>query len=431
MKISGEVQPTQLADLFQWIANQRKTGRLSLVTETTERVIYFSQGFIASSEANTDVGAEGAEKVRFILKDALRWDTGQFEFVDLPLPANIATENLKLAIGSFFDEISGDVVPTKESATSQVAGSNNQKPMASAAAVTAPRADLRSMIIDRLWTGKFKTPLLPTVATKVMEITRRENYSLKELSQVILTDQVIAAHVLKHANSPMFGGSQKIDNLPMAFQRIGSDTVTKLVFALSLQGLKSDKDIFLDKKNLLWKHSAACALFARFIALPVRLDHNLAFLCGLMQDFGKIILLSIIQEAYGQSPGSRPLPDDAVEKILAVYHPMVGSMIGKKWNLPIQVITAMSHHHTLTAPGELGQYAAIANLSDAFATLLTKPAEDDTKDLTEGSLEEYLLATELESLPASKMLRLSAEQLAAIIARAPECLHSAQELVTA
>ncbi len=426
MKVKGEIHTTQLTDLFQWIEHQRKTGSLSLAGEIVDHVIYFSQGRIAGARTNVEFVAEGEAQVTLVLKDLLVWKTGSFEFVETPLPDSVAATNLQLAISPFLTQESGEVADAVRtvdpSRTASASGTALQPAMSSA-------TNLRSVIIDRVMSGKFKIPLLPTIATKVLQITRRENYSLNDLSKVILTDQVIAAHVLKQANSALFGGEREIKTLPLAIQRIGSDTVTKLVFALSLQGLRSENDIFLSQKKMLWKHSSACALFARFIALPLKMDHNLAFLCGLMQDFGKIVLLSVIQEVAAQEARTDLLSEETVEKILDTYHPMVGSLVGEKWALPSQVVAAMAYHRSLSTQGEALLYAAIANLSDVMALKLGNLTEEEIATLQADDDAMHAMTEELVLAPANKHLGLNIAQLSELLARAPECLQAAQEFL--
>jgi HD-like signal output (HDOD) protein len=414
MKISGEIQTTQLADLFQWIEYQRKTGSLLLSGETVNYIVYFSQGQIAGTKTNLEIAAEEETQVKLIFSDALDWETGYFEFVDGPIPSNIVAANLQLSVRPFLNQGGG--------AANSVQGTAVQPALES-------QTDMRSIIIDRVMSGKFKIPLLPTVATKVMEITRRANYSLNDLSKVILTDQVIAANVLKQANSAFFAGERQVITLPIAIQRIGSDTVTKLVFALSLQGIKSENDMFLDRKKNLWQYSSACALFARYIALPVKLDHNLAFLCGLMQDFGKIVLLSVIQEVVANELKAGQFSDETVERILDTYHPMVGSMVGEKWGLPAQVIAAMAYHRSLSTKGDALLYAAIANLSDVIVIRLGGLPSEEISSLMTDDARVREIAADMVFTPANKHLGLNIEQLFTILTRAPECLKSAQDLI--
>lgn len=417
MKVSGEISTTQVANLFQWIDHQYKTGSLSLTGDVVSHTIYFSQGIIAGVETTATIIPDGNSQEKLILKDALKLNSGRYEFIEGSLSATITANNLQMPVGQLLHEM-------REPLNSNTVGS---KPSPSTRTEESPFR-VRSIIIDRVLRGKFTSPLLPTVATKVLQITRRENYSLNDLSNIILTDQVIAANILKQANSPLFSGGREVDTLPMAIQRIGSDTVTKLVFALSLQSVRSDKDIFLKKKKKLWEHSSACALFARFIALPVRLDHNLAFLCGLMQDFGKIVLLSIIQEVMTQEANTRRLSEEEIEEILETYHPRVGSIVGEEWKLPTQVLAAMLLHHSLSEEGEVGQYAAIANLSDLIATYVSRLSEDEIASLLDENMDAQLIAAELADSLANRILDLSIEQISNILARAPECLKSAHEL---
>jgi HD-like signal output (HDOD) protein len=288
------------------------------------------------------------------------------------------------------------------------------------AAVFAQR--LRSAVAERALDGDYKVPLLPAVAGQVLETVRRENFSLRDLGGVILTDQVIAARVLKLANSGAFGGHRPIDSLPLAVQRLGSQAVANLVLMLSLYSARGGRDSFLPLRQHLWQHSSACALLARAVALGCRLDRDLAFLCGLMMDFGKLVLLSLIQDVIAGQPDGRQPPAEVVAEILESYHPQVGGAVGERWCLPPAVIEAISFHHALSAAREFRDYAAAACLSDQLVTML----ERHPQLVAEIEAGNVACAAEAVHFPAAGMLGFDARQMEEILSRAPECLKFAQ-----
>jgi HD-like signal output (HDOD) protein len=375
-----------------------------------------------------------------MLAETLRWTEGRFDFVEAPLPEEALAVNLRLPTQQVVLENFTQSVATVKAAPSVDTGVGTIYQTTStppSPGQPSPLAEsLRLAIFDCLLKGQFKLPLLPTVASKVMEITRREDFSLRDLSDVILTDQVIAAQVLKHANSAAYGSERTIDSMPMAVQRLGSENVTNIVFALSLQSMRSGRDLFLETKKRLWEHASACALLARFIALPVRLDHNLAFLCALMMDFGKIVLLSIVQEVITKDRTYQKAPPEIIDEIIEAYHPKVGSEVGKKWQLPLPVLETMTYHHNLAAAGEYRAYAAACNFSDVLITTFAQaPAQQSealsapVPQLEDASAPALPTADELAQLPAPAQLGLAAPQIQSILERVPECLKSAQSFL--
>ena len=421
MSIRGEIETMPLPDLFQWLALKGKTGILALIHGNTAQKFYLSEGLIASAVSTPYPVSRNERGIRELLSETLYWNKGRFDFSESPLPEEALTLNLKLDTQQIVIEILKEPGQTAPAAKAMAAAVGSS-PSTPSQAVTLVEG-LRLAIFDRLVKGKFKLPLLPTVASKVMEITQRENYSLRDLSNVILTDQVIAAQVLKQANSLAFGGGREIDSMPLALQRLGSETITNIVFALSLQSMSSGRDLFLPTKKRLWEHSSACALLARNIALPVQLDHNLAFLCALMMDFGKIVLLSIVQDLMTTDRANQKTPAEAVNEVIEAYHPKAGNEVGRKWQLPAPVLEAMTYHHNLTAAGEHRAYAAVASFSDVLVTAFTPASNPQTEDSSAPTLP---TVDELAQDPAARLLNLSTNQVQAMVERVLECLEAAQ-----
>ena len=150
----------------------------------------------------------------------------------------------------------------------------------------------------------------------------------------IVTDQVITAQLLKHANSALYSRGHVIESVPMAVQHLGAQTVTNLVLTLSLQSLVTGRDIFLEDRKLIWKHSLSCALLSRAIAPIARVERELVFLCGLMIDFGKSILLSLIHDLMNKQKEYQATPKTVIDYLVETYHPKVGGVVGEKWKMP-------------------------------------------------------------------------------------------------
>jgi HD-like signal output (HDOD) protein len=423
MSLCGEIQTMPLPDLFQWLAFNHKTGALALVHEQVAQKFYFSEGAIADALSTAAQAEKTEQGVRRILAETLRWTEGHFDFSEGALPREVSAANLQLDTQQLLLDTFRELDDTAEAP--HMDGQANGSQEAACAATLAE--GLRLVVLDRLLKGEFTVPLLPTVASKVMEVTQQENYSLRDLSNVILTDQVIAAQVLKFANSALFSGDRQVDSLPMAVQRLGSETVTSLVFSLSVQSMRSNRDSFLEAKQRIWEHASTCSLLSRLIATTVRLDHNLAFLCGLMMDFGKIALLSLIQEVQLKHSRYQSTPPEIITGIVEAYHSKVGGVVGEKWNLPSAVRASMKYHHALTSASEHGDYVAVANLSDALASSAARAVTPPANDQAGGSA---LNAADLAQLPAARLLGLSEAQIAPILERVPECVKYATELLT-
>jgi len=420
MSFRGEIQTMPLPDLLQWLSLNHKTGTLELWREVTCQKFYFSEGALASAVSTPDHTSGSERDVKRLLTEALGQTEGRFDFIEAPLPEEIAAINLRLHPQQLLLDISGGVDEAQPESGGEAQGAHG------VALRLTPAEGLRLTVFDRLMRGDFKAPLLPAVAAKVMEITGREDYSLRDLSDAILTDQVIAAQLLKQANSALYGGERYIASLPEAVQRLGSETVTTIVLSLSLQSMRVGRDLFPETRQQLWQHASACSLLARIIALPVRLDHNLAFLCGLMMDIGKLVLLSLIQEVMTKARNYQAPPAKVVKEVIEAYHQKPAEVVGEKWHLPDPVCEAITCHHTLTAASKHRPYVAIASLSDRLVTLFS---QTDAPPVEGQSMTPTIDVDELVGLPAARSLGFSSPQMTSILERVPECLRLAQEFL--
>jgi len=406
-----------------------KTGVLSLGQGTILREFYLKDGLIANATSVAHPAVDSGEHVRRILLDTLPWMEGNFEFLETQLSEEVDSVNLRLDPQALILDIYRQL-DEEEAPGGPPGGPDEKAPAADEddqGAATASFAEgLRLAIVDALLKDDLSVPLLPTVVNKVLEVTRRDDYSLQDLSNVIMADQVIAAQVLRQANSALYGSSSEIDSLPMAVSRLGSQIVTNIVLSLSLQSVSAGADRFLERKRELWRHSLSCAILARTMAVSARLDPELAFVCGLMMDFGKIVLLSLIQEVMEKQPQYRAASQETIEEIVEVYHPKVGGVVGKRWNLPAAVREAITCHHILAAAKKHKSYAAISSLSDSVATLFEQTPSLTNEDESEARA---TCAVELAELPAAVAIGVSSSDLQSVLDSGEDYLKFAQEFL--
>jgi len=77
------------------------------------------------------------------------------------------------------------------------------------------------MKLEALINKAGDTKVLPSVARKVMEMVEREDVSGNQLAEAISKDQALSAHLLKAANSALFGLPREITTLLMAVNVLG------------------------------------------------------------------------------------------------------------------------------------------------------------------------------------------------------------------
>jgi HD-like signal output (HDOD) protein len=431
MSLRGDIQTMPLTDLLQWLEIMQKTGVLEIIHAQTEQKFYLSQGMIATATSSHYYMTDSVENVRRILAETMQWPTGRFTFAEGSLPEEITAINFRIDMQSLLLDVCREMDEAAEAARRLGVAAGAEQSRTTTLVIAK---SFRLAVIDRLLQNKYELPLLPDVVNRILEVTRQGDYSLRSLSNVINTDPLLTAQVLKHANSALYAGTREVNSLPQAVQRLGAQAVVNIVLAVSLQSVRSTRDIFLARKNQLWQYSLSTALVAQMVAIPAAQDRDIAFLCGLMMDFGKTVLLSMIQDVMTQDPVWQRTPADLVDRLLDSYHAKVGGLIAEKWHLPAPVREAIACHHVLKGAHEHRAYAAIASLSDTLATHFASSASTETEEQiaqrqSNQSLTITAEAEELAKLPASEALGFSPSQIQLILDRGPECLKFVREFL--
>lgn len=418
MSLQGEIQTMPLQDLLQWLELVRKTGTLTVEDKHIRQNFYFRKGEIATASSSRYHSTDTEQSVKDLIAKTLQWQIGKFSFAEDHIPEQYLSVHLHLSPLQLVMDSARE-----EDEEAEAARQNGQTPtaMIDVGRGFTSAENLHLAVVGQLLKSEFKVPLLPTEVNKILEITQRENYSLRDLSEVIVTDQVISAQLLKHANSALYNRGSYIESIPMAVQHLGAQTVTNLVLTLSLQSVVTGRDIFLEDRKRFWKHSVACALLSRAIAPFAHLERELSFLCGLMIDFGKPVLLSLIQDLMLKHREHQTTPKTVIDYLVETYHPKVGGIVSEKWNLPLIVQDAIKHHHTITVESNNIPYIAVTNLSDTLLleTELNATTQSKTEPLT---IEEWL------RYPANEILGLNKEQFERILEFVPECLAYAEQM---
>lgn len=222
---------------------------------------------------------------------------------------------------------------------------------------------LRSVIEERLAAGSIDLPLLPEVAQRVLSACSDERTEVRHLATLIQRDPAMAANLLRVANSALYATPVPIVSLPQALARLGIARVREAALLISCQ-----TRIFRgtgDAVRKLFQHSIAAGAFAQEFARMRRWNVEEAFLCGLLHDVGRPVLLQTIEDVEE----SLHLQLDAEARAAAIdlAHPEVGAALVKQWKLPARLAETIRFHHDPFHAPTCAQTAMMTRLSDELA----------------------------------------------------------------
>lgn len=245
--------------------------------------------------------------------------------------------------------------PTSQAAKEEVRGSDN-------ADRTLRRVFGRSV---------SDLPTLPHVVTQVLEKTRDPNANLREITNLIATDQALVSMYLKLVNSAFYGFSRRITTLQQAITLLGFRSVRNVIVNAGVVGLFRKRSFHNRQRLFLWEHSVSCAVAARQLAGATGyLAKEEAFTAGLLHDIGKVVIdqyapknsMAILQKIE-QGTETRA----AEIEVLGVDHTEIGYLIAERWNLPKSLCAVIRFHHEPekavdAGDGKLVQLVAAANV---------------------------------------------------------------------
>lgn len=399
-KFTGNLSLMPLADLIQWANNSTRSGTLILNQRDRQKKFYIQDGKIIFFWSNCEgehfgnflkdqsvigqdtldkafadseslglpfIGYLLSEKIfskeqledilrkaaEVVLTSALKWDTGIFEFVDdLPgfvLNSPVKLDSIQVLLESVrhFDE---NRLGTKVDAEMVL-----------------------NEIREHIQHGNFELPPIPDVMLQLAEKIDNPAISIGEIVECI-TDQLLVSKILRICNSPYYRHLGHITSLKDAVAFIGLKSLLSIVtvHALSSFSPRNAKEI---KKVI--QHCLVCGMIAREITRDMGGNSDLAFICGLLHDIGKTILLDML--------GDYMLLPEAREQLIEENHAEVGYLLAEKWNFGDDIKDVIRYHHSPEKSIGHINLAEVISLSNAMADLNSQPEE--IRDMTFTSLE--------------------------------------------
>ncbi len=276
----------------------------------------------------------------------------------------------------------------------------------------ADQARLRDLLIERMKGHNFELPLLPSTAARVLHTCAKESCDAHELATLVQNDLWLAANVLRISNSAAYAPREPIVSLQQAIGRLGLSTLCSIAIAAAMKTEIFQVPGWESWLRDLWMHSARTGAWAKEIARMRRKNVEGAFLCGLLHDAGRALLLkeaSTLARTEGISFG---IPD--LEVWSEELHASAGATLLEAWSMSTWLVNAVRDHHSCLETGEGSEQAYTVALADrlAHSTAAGEPDGDERRELLGHA--------------ALQALGLYADELEALLAHLPEVQQLAE-----
>ncbi|NBC11393.1 MAG: HDOD domain-containing protein [Planctomycetes bacterium] len=208
-----------------------------------------------------------------------------------------------------------------------------------------------------------RLPSLPTIAIEVIELCRQQDINIKQIATTISNDPALSSKILKTVNSSFYGLSQRVSTISHALVILGLNSVKTLALGFSLIDKFKDEGQQHFDLMLLWKRSLYGAVGSRLIAQHAGLlQHEEAFLAGLLKDIGVMAMIQTLGEEYvhvlAQVADQPHTLWQTEQQAYGADHAEIGAALGAQWKLPPVLTDPIRWHEQPDhAPTELRDMA--------------------------------------------------------------------------
>ena len=147
--------------------------------------------------------------------------------------------------------------------------------------------------------------------------------------------------------------------------RVGAVAVRNLAVTLCISARMQDRNVYGTHGQRLVDHGIGTAYLARLVAEDVDANPETAFLCGLLHDIGKMVILKWHHD-HSKRTGAA-LPAAELDELLERWHPMTAGRAFRRWGLPADLDEPVLCHHDYTEAKSDRRMAAVVYLANRLS----------------------------------------------------------------
>ena len=272
---------------------------------------------------------------------------------------------------------------------------------------------IAALLASQIELEQIDVPMLPEVANKALRLTQDPDSTAAAMANLIQSDQSLAAHVMRIANSVAYTPLANLVSLQQAVARLGMGVMSEIALSASV-GAKlfntPGYEAYIAKQ---WQHALATGLWAKEIARATRSNVEVAFLAWLLHSIGRPAVLQTVLDLINLH--EIPLSEADVMTLESQYQHQASKMVINTWEMPSLVTVAVAYYPDYQNASTAVTQAAQVNLAIQYASHMLEPDK----------IEE----AELLSSPALATLNIYQDEAEALLAKSESVAEKCQELL--
>lgn len=231
----------------------------------------------------------------------------------------------------------------------------------------------------------------PTIAMELVRLAEQPGVDAQALKDCIAQDPALTCKVLRVVNSSLFGLPRPVGDLSQAIGLLGIKPLKLLVLGFNLPDALF-AGVAARELEWYWTNTLTRAVAARMLCEQLyRQPGDEAFIAGLLQDIGILVLLRELGEPYAkfltgvinEKCALAPLEQET----LGFDHVQLSAAVLERWQLPERLVKAIATPMRTSRLARMeppeGDLPQILHLADLLAQLVGQSRLDVLPDLLE------------------------------------------------
>jgi HD-like signal output (HDOD) protein len=196
----------------------------------------------------------------------------------------------------------------------------------------------------------FSIPAQPKLLVQLQDLIAQEEPELNIIAKTISQDVAVSATVLKTINSPVYGLSRTVSDIPKSVRYIGLEGIVTLVTSSLLKQSFKQKGCSIALEEF-WTNSTQIANMCVLIgnSLKQAISKDILFSLGLFHDCGVPIMAMKYDDYYQTFLKSIKYPNVSITDIedtqYKANHATIGYYVATSWRLPKDICNLILAHH--------------------------------------------------------------------------------------
>lgn len=244
---------------------------------------------------------------------------------------------------------------------------------------------------------------IPDLPKEIMELDAALSSKFpnnQDITNIIESNTKLSGEVMRLVNSPVMKLRSPVKSIREAVDILGYNNLKNLVIASALQNMFSRREVqeIIDHAKDI---AFCCSELSEYLQGVTRDE---AYLLGLFHNAGALLLASKDPENYPKlftKVHAKPFSGIELEQqMYGSNHADIGILIGKKWQLPVEMLNViMLHHRPLEAIGndKIRGMTAMVQIANAIVSEVTLEAYTtvEARDYLEKAREDMMIANEV------------------------------------